>query len=228
MRRFRERAAERNGAVTPTVTIHPSKGRRETQKHKPRRRRARVRVVDAFDEFWHAFPTRDGDNPIEPARAAWRQAVASGEPPERIIAAANAYANATAGRERRYIASAARWLGECRWSGDTPAPRFDAPTASLGVGFPRPSPEWRAWVDHWRATKGEKSARRRQRRMALSVAISPRAARTGGVITMQKASRLAKQNQADHDHGDRFKTRRLRWVGYAVATRALRQFGRHS
>jgi hypothetical protein len=113
---------------------------------------------DGFKEFCDAFPSRNGDNPIEPARTAFRKAVAAGANPKAIIVAAKAYASSTAGRERRYIASAARWLGECRWQGglqSTTGPNLIPSTAAPGVWISATSPEWWAWSNHWRATKGK-------------------------------------------------------------------------
>ena len=109
---------------------------------------------DDFSEFWQAFPKRDGDNAEAPARAAWRKAISAGAKPHIIVAAAKAYASATVGRERRYVASAARWLGERRWQGAAPQQQPQAVSAP-GVWIEQGSPEWIAWADHWRASKGK-------------------------------------------------------------------------
>ena len=116
---------------------------------------------DGFNEFWDTFPKRDGDNPREPALIEFRKAVSAGADPKAVIAAAKAYASATAARERRYVASAARWLGERRWNGETQPtlnPNLDRPisTPAPGVWISATSPDWRAWSDHWRATKGKR------------------------------------------------------------------------
>jgi hypothetical protein len=108
---------------------------------------------DGFAEFWDAFPKRDGDNPREPALIEFRKAVAAGADTKVIIAAAKAYVSVTAGRERRYVASAARWLGERRWNGEIVS-RKNALKPRL-VWISATSPEWRPWADHWRATKGK-------------------------------------------------------------------------
>jgi hypothetical protein len=153
MRRFRERAADRNGAVTPTVTNAPIEEEASLdQDSLPAPERGNA--SDAFDEFWQAFPKRDGDNPKAPARAEWGKAIAGGADPQRVIAAAKAYAAATAGRERKYVASAARWLSERRWQSDTPQQSTSTP-APLGVWISATSPEWPAWAELWRATKGK-------------------------------------------------------------------------
>ncbi len=155
MRRMRERAVERNGAMAPTVTNATVEGEEEKDTDTQTVPAARENELDAFGEFWRAFPRRDGDNAKKPALEAFQKAIAAGVDPGRIIAGAKAYASAVAGRERRYIASAARWLSEARWSGDTPSLGNAAPTAVAGVWISSTSPEWTAWADHWRTTKGK-------------------------------------------------------------------------
>jgi hypothetical protein len=107
---------------------------------------------DGFNEFWDAFPRRDGDNPHGPALIEFRKAVSAGADPQAIIAGAKVYASATAGRERRYVASAARWLGERRWREIVSRKNELKPRL---VWISATSPEWRPWADHWRATKGK-------------------------------------------------------------------------
>ena len=59
-------------------------------------------------------------------------------------------------RERRYIASATRWLSEGRWRQADPVRATVAQTPHVEtVWISATSPEWRAWADHWRATKGK-------------------------------------------------------------------------
>jgi hypothetical protein len=108
--------------------------------------------TDAFERFMQAFPEREGGNERAAARTAWRGATARGADPEMIVTGALAYATATEGRPRRYIMSARRWLNESRWR--------EVVFAEIG-GTPRlvwidyGTPEWWAWSNHWRATKGK-------------------------------------------------------------------------
>jgi hypothetical protein len=104
-----------------------------------------ARASDSFEKFWQAFPTRQGDNPQTPARTAFHKAVAKGVDPAAIVAAAKAYAATVAGREARYIASAARWISEERWRGAAPAA---PPGEAAGVWIKQGSPEWAAWTAH--------------------------------------------------------------------------------
>jgi hypothetical protein len=109
--------------------------------------------TDAFERFMQAFPEREGGNDLAVARTAWRGAVARGADPEMIVAEALAYAAETAGRERRYIMSARRWLNESRWR-EIDRPKFGGVKPRL-VWIEYGSPEWWAWSNHWRATKGK-------------------------------------------------------------------------
>jgi hypothetical protein len=108
--------------------------------------------TDAFERFIQAFPQREGGNERAAARTAWRGAVARCADPERIIAGALAYAAATAGRERRYVMSARRWLNESRWRDVVVAVIGEKPRL---IWIDYGTPEWWAWSNHWRATKGK-------------------------------------------------------------------------
>jgi len=144
-RERRSRDAAGDDCVTPSDAIEKDIEQKDSETDAARGRAE----GEAFEEFWKAFPKRDGDNAEAPARAAWRKAIATGERPDTIIAAAKDYASATARRERQYIASASRWLGEERWRGAAP------PKGAPGVWIKQGSPEWVPWSDHWRATKGK-------------------------------------------------------------------------
>jgi hypothetical protein len=152
MRRFRERAADRNGAVTPTVTNAPIEEDKDLEQDSLAAPAARESAIDAFEEFSRVFPRRDDDNPRAPALAAWRKAIAAGADPAGIIAGAKAYAASVAGRERRFVMSAARWLAEERWPAAAPA--ATAPRVET-VWVSATSRDWSAWADRWRATKGK-------------------------------------------------------------------------
>lgn len=114
---------------------------------------------DLFETFWAAYPARDGDNPRQPAEAAFRRAVAAGADPERLIEGARRYAAAVAGREGRYIASAVRWLGESRWrdgaAKDMPSVLRTSPAEAPGVWISADTEAGRAWAEHYRSTKGK-------------------------------------------------------------------------
>ena len=156
-RRWREarrdaRDAARDGDCDARdVTVTPlEEEKKEKETNSPRV--TREERDDFFERFWSAFPSRDGDNPKAPALAAWRKALAGGAEPEELIAAARRYAESTRDRERRFICSAVRWLSEERWRSDKPAPAAVDPQ---GVWIAADAPEWAAWAEHWRATKGK-------------------------------------------------------------------------
>lgn len=154
-RRWRERRARRDDAVTPGASQSVTQERdRESNSDQPLS--PGVTVYARFDEFWNAFPSRDGDNPKAPALSAWRKAVAGGADPAAIIAGAKAYAAATVGRERRFIVGAARWLAEQRWLGDGAKDDAPSPVQPAGAWIKQGSPEWEAWTAHWQATKGKR------------------------------------------------------------------------
>ena len=156
MRRFRERerAAERNGAVTPSVTNAPIEEEIEQYIESQTAPAARESAMDAFEEFLAVFPRRDDETPRAPALAAWRKALASGGDAARIIAGAKAYAASVAGRERRFVVSAARFLAEERWPQAAPASATNAPRVET-VWISATSRDWNAWAERWRASKGK-------------------------------------------------------------------------
>jgi len=155
-RRWRERRARDAASVTGgdgrdvTVTAVEEEPDIETDSHTAPT--ARDSAIDAFEEFLRVFPQREGDNPRAPALAAWCKAIAAGADPARMVAGAKAYAASIAGRERRFVVSAARWLAEERWPQAAPAPAANAPRVEK-IFISAASPEWRAWAEYWRATR---------------------------------------------------------------------------
>jgi hypothetical protein len=75
-----------------------------------------TRPDDHFDEFWKAYPKRQGANPSAPARKRWDAAIKSGVDPHLIIKAVKSgvgYDPAKINTE--YIPRASTWLNEQRW-----------------------------------------------------------------------------------------------------------------
>ena len=78
-------------------------------------------VPDRFDEFWQAFPRKDGK---KPARKAWSEAVKRADP-EEIIKSAHAYADLcrSRGTHRTKVKMAQGWLNDDRFEDElTPDP----------------------------------------------------------------------------------------------------------
>lgn len=124
-------------------------------------------VQVAFDEFWEAYPQRDGANPRKPAFKKFAARVRSGADPEAIIAAAGRYAAELRAKGRvatPYVAQAATWLNQDRFD-DYAAPPPAANGASAAPGFvvvmPGTEP-WQAWFDH-KQSVGEKVGLMKQR-----------------------------------------------------------------
>jgi hypothetical protein len=95
-----------------------------------------------FDEFWLAYPKRDGENPKQPARKKFDAAVKSGTDPAAITAGARSYAEAAARRGNvgtPYIAMASTWLNRRGWED------YDAPPQRVVDLKER----WRVPVRRW-------------------------------------------------------------------------------
>ncbi|UGA46648.1 hypothetical protein HU230_0011650 [Bradyrhizobium quebecense] len=72
-----------------------------------------------FDEFWQAYPRRDGPNPRKPAETRFNSLVKTGLDPAMLIAAARKLANDEQARGNvgtRFIPQACTWLNQQRWS----------------------------------------------------------------------------------------------------------------
>jgi hypothetical protein len=80
---------------------------------------SRPGVSEQFEEFWMAYPSRDGPNPREPAERKFRALVKTGVDAEVMIAAIRKLAideKARGNVGTRYIPKATRWLNEQRWA----------------------------------------------------------------------------------------------------------------
>jgi hypothetical protein len=99
---------------------------------------------EVFQEFWKAFPKRDGDNPKGKAEARFVELVESGVNPTILIEAARQYAANKRDMEPRYIPMAFTWLDEQRWE---KLEVVTLPTIKPG------QPEWEPWVRYYREHK---------------------------------------------------------------------------
>ncbi len=71
---------------------------------------------EVFEEFWKAYPKREGANPKTPARKSFDAALKSGVDPPAIIAGARAYAADPSTKiGTSYVAQAVTWLKQKRW-----------------------------------------------------------------------------------------------------------------
>lgn len=102
---------------------------------------------DFFEEFWEAYPPRDGDNPKIPAKMKFDALVKTGLDPELIIAGAKRYSAKAREQNKigtQYVAHALKWLSEKRWS-DVAAVSYLAGERS---DDPKPA-DWDAAVKRW-------------------------------------------------------------------------------
>jgi hypothetical protein len=100
----------------------------------------------AFDDFWKAYPKRDGANPKAPARKLFIAAVKSGVDPPSIVSGAQQYATECRAKQQLntpYVAQAMTWLRQQRWGdyGSQATERLPAITNE--------SPSWCYWRDHF-------------------------------------------------------------------------------
>jgi hypothetical protein len=88
--------------------------------------------ADEFEEFWKAYPRRDGPNPRKPAEQKFNAMVKTGVDPAIMIHAAKQLASDEQQRGNvgtRYIPQAITWLNQQRWS-DHAAVAFSASSES--------------------------------------------------------------------------------------------------
>lgn len=102
-----------------------------------------------FDEFWKAYPSRDGDNPKLPAQMKFDALVKTGVDPELIIAGAKRYAEEMQRKGKvgtEYIAHALKWLSQKRWA-DIAAAAFVAEERAANVA----PIDWDQTVKRWKS-----------------------------------------------------------------------------
>ena len=145
VKRFRKRA--RNVSETPPETeqIQSTEQKKDI--------RAVASATRSFDDFWKAYPRRDGANPRTPAKKKFDALVKSGVDPGEIISAASRYAAEmrAKGQERTpYVAQAMTWLGQQR-HGDYGEPELEQPADAPGFYAAFSSPQLEAWDEYERS-----------------------------------------------------------------------------
>jgi hypothetical protein len=79
---------------------------------------AALLIGNLFEQFWKAYPKREGANPKEPARKKFQWAISNGATADEIIEGAKAYASEigrTGKANSGFVARALTWLTESRW-----------------------------------------------------------------------------------------------------------------
>lgn len=117
---FGEHLGQTQGNVSPLVSVPPTTATATAtfqQQHANEPHRASDDAPDRFDEFWSAYPKRDGANPKKPAHTKWKTIVKKVSP-DVLIDAAKAYAKQNAGKDPKFVAQAITWLNQERWNDD--------------------------------------------------------------------------------------------------------------
>lgn len=114
-----ELLADRKHDAIPEKEREIQEKRREREDIRAVADATRPRPDDDFEEFWKAYPKREGANPKEPARKLYRAAVKCGSLPAEIRAGLGRYCE----KERKnigtpYIPQAAKWLRNRYWEGE--------------------------------------------------------------------------------------------------------------
>lgn len=114
-----------------------------------------TRSPDRFDEFWKAYPKRDGANPKTPARKKFLSAVKSGVDPGEIIAAVKRFADEARAKGQigtPYVPQAMTWLSQQRWGDYQAEPEVPA---QIGFYAAAASQELDAWDRYRERTMGK-------------------------------------------------------------------------
>lgn len=114
-----------------------------------------------FEEFWRAFPRRDGPNPRKPAEQKFSALVRTGVDPDLMIKAAKQLAADEARRSNvgtRFIPQAMTWLNQQRWA-DHAATAFSSDDGLIEV---LDQVALEAWDEYGKATRGRPYPRDRR------------------------------------------------------------------
>ncbi|MEI2388122.1 DUF1376 domain-containing protein [Breoghania sp. JC706] len=83
--------------------------------------RPKVDLDQKFEEFWQAYPKREGPNPKNPCVRKFKSAIKAGAEPDQMIQAARAYAAQMSGEPPKFVAQTQTWLNQKRWQDCTDA-----------------------------------------------------------------------------------------------------------
>lgn len=131
VKRFRN--GQRNVSETPPETEQNTEQKQIAQ--------------SAFDDFWKAYPKRDGANPKEPARKLFLQALRSGVDSQALIAGAKRCAEREAKNVGTpYIPQAVKWLRDRRWEDYNAAAIIEMPSEE------NQRKVWVSFLERWQRT----------------------------------------------------------------------------
>lgn len=113
------------------------------------------RLSRVFEALWEAYPRRDGPNPKRPSRQAFDRKVVRGADPEAILTAVKNFrrqCNEKGLTGTQYVPQAVTWLNQERFADEEQKPPA---TVSTSVRIHAGTPQWDAWVNHYRAQGSE-------------------------------------------------------------------------
>lgn len=115
---------------------------------------------EGFDEFWAAYPKRDGDNPRKTAVRAYAKVIRHGLKPAALMAAVRAYSEELAAKGRigtEFVAQASTWLNQERFDrfNGRPDPAEAKPSGPDTYLANLTDDDWRGHVRRWRSTGGQ-------------------------------------------------------------------------
>jgi hypothetical protein len=116
------------------------------------------RLPDRFDDFWSAYPQREGANPRKPAETKFNALVKTGVDPEMLIAEAKKLASLEAGRgniKTKFIPQAITWLNQQRWADHAAIAMLASEMPIKGFYAKAESEQLAAWDSYAIRTKGK-------------------------------------------------------------------------
>lgn len=148
------KAQQYSGNATPELSalLYQSQSQSQPLKKVLSRSKPTEGETSRFDEFWKAYPRRDGPNPRKPAETKFNALVKSGVDPAMMIAAAAKLAAAESAKGNvgtRFIPQAMTWLNQQRWA-DHAAIAFVAGASEMpiedAVKFFAKTHRWSRWA----------------------------------------------------------------------------------
>lgn len=115
---------EPSGALAPSRDISSRKGKE--RKGRGKEVQPYAALESEFDEFWKAFPRKQGK---QPAKVTYLKVRSAGADRAKLLAGAEAYAKDQAGNDVKKIKMAQGWLNDARWDDDFSQPVVTSPLA---------------------------------------------------------------------------------------------------
>lgn len=95
---------------------------------------------EGFEDFWHAYPKKEGR---KPAIKAYQDSISAGVSPDTLAAKAAQYAVAKANIDPQYLKMPANWLKDRCWLEDPQPPKAKTPNSVEGERTTKPTKKWK-------------------------------------------------------------------------------------